>query len=61
LSAAQLLLVQECAINMQSGMQVAACCTEALVQESAEDKVVEIIAQTGAPDVPWEGLFGGLN
>jgi hypothetical protein len=61
LGVALLLLVQECALNMQSDMQVAECCTEALVQVSAADKVVEIIAETGAPDVPWEGLFGGLN
>lgn len=44
-----------------SAMQVAECCTEALVQEAAEGAVVEVISEKEAPELTWESLFEGAQ
>ena len=42
-------------------VQVADVCVEALVCPAAEGKVVEVIAEKGAPALPMEALFEGLS
>lgn len=42
-------------------MQVADCCVAALLEEHAENKVVEIIADKTAPALPWADLFAGVQ
>ena len=41
-------------------MQVADVCVEALVEQAAEDKVVEIIANPETPPLPMSQLFQGV-
>ena len=40
--------------------QVADCCVAALVEPSASGKVVEIIAEQGAPPAPFTELFASV-
>eukprot|EP00892_Ulva_mutabilis_P007693 jgi/Ulvmu1/5296/UM022_0090.1 len=40
--------------------KVAECVGEALVQDSAMNQVVEIVADEQAPAVPWDDLFSGV-
>jgi len=57
----QTLLHHSLSLSLTSITQVADVCVEALVCPAAEGKVVEVIAEKGAPALSIEALFEGVS